>query len=1022
MKGKLSIIIMAVGMALILAATIVINVLALGQFDNILEQFFRKSDDTLRGDTLGADVDYYTSDFDSAAELYAYEEELVAEIAQEGITLLENDGLLPLDEGTELSLFGHACVDLVSGGSGSGSGSFELTENLKQGLESANLKVNEDLWNFYMSGPGAEYKRGIGVINYGRGNDWNLNECPIEKITSDSALTGTFSGTVAMFVLSRTGGEGGDEPRDMAAFGGEAGQHYLEPGNEELEVIEYLNENFENVILLVNCNNAMELGWVKDYPNIKAVISMPGAGRTGVRGLGRVLVGKDGEGNEISPSGHITDTYVYDNFSSPAMQNMGDYRYDDGSELADISLGYYYVNYAEGIYVGYKYYETRYEDVVTSRANVGSYDYASTVLYPFGYGLSYTTFEWSGFTLSAPDENGKLTASVTVTNTGDYSGKEVVQLYVQSPYTQYDIENGVEKAAVSLVGFAKTDNLAPNESQTLTVELDLYDFASYDTNGYGTYILEEGTYYVTAASDAHKAVNNVLAARAAAGDGSVDADAMTAAGDEDFVGTYVQEATDAETYSTYEHEGGSGKVENRFEYALLEDTPYLSRSDWSVMENDGLRYGTPSNYDSPTEIGGKQFTSPLSSELKAKLDSQTSLNPSEGQAPAEEITFGADNDVDLIDLRGLSYYDPLWEDLLDEITVGELSKLIAESGYCSPEVKSINKPKVTDLDGPAGLNEVVNHGSAPLGDGYLAMTWPTEFLIACTWNVELSLEMGRGVGEDGLYAGVAGWYGPAVNIHRTPFAGRNFEYYSEDSFLSGVMGKAAIQGAAQKGMYAFLKHYALNDQEIHRDHLGLITWAGEQAIREIYLRPFEICLKDNNVEIFYNEPQRGENGDITGYTKKTTTIPAATAIMSSFNRIGPTWAGGNYDLITGVLRDEWGFNGFVLTDYEVTSYMHTRQALAAGGDAKLTTVDWSGFTVKNDPEYQAYGRDAAHHILYTVVHSAGMNGYVHGVEFVPGFAYYKLIVIAIDVIAAAGFIVLGVFLVRKILKLTKAKD
>ena len=215
------------------------------------------------------------------------------------------------------------------------------------------------------------------------------------------------------------------------------------------------------------------------------------------------------------------------------MQNMGDYRYDDGSELADISLGYYYVNYAEGIYVGYKYYETRYEDVVTSRANVGSYDYASTVLYPFGYGLSYTTFEWSGFTLSAPDENGKLTASVTVTNTGDYSGKEVVQLYVQSPYTQYDIENGVEKAAVSLVGFAKTDNLAPNKSQTLTVELDLYDFASYDTNGYGTYILEEGTYYVTAASDAHKAVNNVLAARAAAGDGSVDADAMTAAGDED---------------------------------------------------------------------------------------------------------------------------------------------------------------------------------------------------------------------------------------------------------------------------------------------------------------------------------------------------------------------------------------------------------------------------------------------------------------------------------------------------------
>ena len=1021
-KNKVIIGVMSAGIALILAAAIVINVLAMGQFDNILEQFFRKSPDSLRGDTMGADVEYYKSDFDSVADLYTYEEELVAEIAQEGITLLKNDGVLPLDKGTELSLFGNASVDLVSGGSGSGSGSFELTENLKDGLESAGLKVNEDLWNFYDTGAGAEYRRHIGVINYGRGNDWDIDECPINVITADSALVSSFNDTVAMFVIGRTGGEGGDEPRDMEEFGGKAGQHYLEPCDEELAVIKYLDEHFEDVILLVNSNNAMELGWVADYPNISAVLSMPGAGRTGVRGLGRVLVGEDGEGNQLSPSGHITDTFVYDNFSSPAMQNMGDYRYDDGTQLADVSMGYYYVNYAEGIYVGYKYYETRYEDVVTSRENVGTYDYNSTVLYPFGYGLSYTTFTWSDFTLSDPDANGKMTASVTVTNTGDYYGKDVVQLYVQSPYTDYDVENSLEKASVSLVGFAKTKNLAPDESETLTVTLDLSDFISYDTYGYGTYILEEGTYYVTAASDAHKAVNNVLAARIAEGDMTINAAAMTDEGDASFVGTHVQKETDAETYSTYENEGGSGKIENRFDdYSKLEDTPYLSRSNWSVMENNGLRYGTPSDYDSPTEIGGKQFTSPLDSELKAKLDSQTSLNPNEGKAPSEPITFGADNDVDLIDLRGLSYYDPLWEKLLDEINVDELSKLIAESGYCSPAVDSINKPKVTDLDGPAGLNEVVNHGSAPLGDGYSAMTWPTEYLIACTWNVDLSLRMGQGIGEDGLYAGVTGWYGPAVNIHRTPFAGRNFEYYSEDSFLSGTMGRAAIQGAAQKGMYAFLKHFALNDQEIHRDHLGLITWAGEQAIREIYLKPFEMCLKDNTVEIFYNEPQRNADGEITGYEKKNAVVPAATAIMSSFNRIGPTWAGGNYDLLTGVLREEWGFNGFVLTDYEVTSYMHTRQALAAGGDAKLTTVDWSGFSLQNDPEYQAYGREAAHHILYTVVHSAGMNGYVHGVEFVPGFAYYKIIIICLDVVAAAGIIVLAVFLTKRIIRTVKGK-
>ena len=1005
-KKNLSLILMSVGMALILAFSIVVNVLALGQFDNILTQFFRKSPDSLAGDTLGADVDYYESDFGSAAELYAYEEEVVAEIAQEGVTLLKNDGVLPLAEGTTLSLFSHSSVDLVSGGSGSGSGSFELTAKLKEGLEGAGLKVNESLWNFYESGAGSSYTRGIGVINYGSGADWRINECPLSVITADHSLTSTFGGTTAMFVLSRTGGEGGDEARDMAAFGGKSGQHYLEPDETELEIISYLNDTFDDVILLVNCNDAMELGWVAEYENVSAVVNMPGAGRTGVYGLGRALVGKDKDGKQISPSGHLVDTFVYDNFSSPAMQNMGDYNYE--------GTDYYYVNYAEGIYIGYKYYETRYEDVVTSREGAGSYDYASTVTYPFGYGLSYTTFEWSDFSMTPADEDGNMTVSVTVTNTGDYYGKDVVQVYVQSPYTEYDIEHGVEKAAVTLVGFDKTKNLAPDESQTLKIVVNAEDFASYDAEGYKTYILEEGDYYVTAAEDAHKAVNNILAARREGGDASVDLSKMVGDSDASFVGTYVQAETDAETYASYANENGEGEITNRFDYSTIEGAVYLSRSDWSVMENDGLRYGSPSSVDSPEEIGGKQFSHSIDAGLKAELDSQSSRNPNEGTV-AEEVTFGADNGLDLIDLRGKSFHDPLWEDLLDQLTIDEVSKLVAESGYCSPEAKSVNKPKVTDLDGPAGLNEVVNHGSAPLReDDLVAMTWPTEYLLACTWEVDYALEMGRGIGEDGLYAGVVGWYGPAVNIHRTPFAGRNFEYYSEDSFLSGAMGKEAIQGAAQKGMYAFLKHFALNDQEKHRDHLGLVTWADEQTIREIYLKPFEMCLTDNTVEIKYNEPVKDAEGAVTGYTAKTTVVPAATAVMSSFNRIGPTWAGGNYDLITGILREEWGFNGFVLTDYEVTSYMHTRQSLAAGGDAKLTTVDWGGFTVKDDPEYQVYARDAAHHILYCVVNSAGMNGYVHGVYFVPGFAYYKIFVIAIDVLCAAGFIVLGVFVYRNV--------
>ena len=318
----------SIGIAALLVFTILLNVLSLTKFDNIFEKFFGATPSGVRGDTLGADVEYYKSDFDSASELYAYEEKKVAEIAEEGITLLENNGVLPLAKGTTLSIFSHSSVDLVSGGSGSGSGSFELTKDLKEGLENAGLKVNEALWNFYKSGAGSSYKRGTGVINYGADLDWSINECPLNVIQKDSAVMGSLKGTVAMFVLSRTGGEGGDEARDMAAFDGKSGQHYLEPNETELEIIKYLNDNFDDVILLINCNNAIELGWVKDYENISAVVNFPGSGRTGTYGLGYMLTGYDADGNEISPSGHLVDTWVYDNFSSPAMQNMGDFRFE----------------------------------------------------------------------------------------------------------------------------------------------------------------------------------------------------------------------------------------------------------------------------------------------------------------------------------------------------------------------------------------------------------------------------------------------------------------------------------------------------------------------------------------------------------------------------------------------------------------------------------------------------------------------------------------------------------------------
>ena len=1002
-------------MAVLLVFSVALNALALTKFDNIFEKFFGKSPASLAGDTMGADVEYVKSDFNSPSELYAYEESKVAEIVQEGIVLLENDGILPLDKGTTLSVFSHSSVDLVSGGSGSGSGSFELTKNLREGLEGAGLKVNDSLWKFYSEGEGSSYKRGTGVINYGADLDWSINECPLDVITKDDALVKTFDNTVAMFVLSRTGGEGGDEARDMTAFGGKEGQHYLEPDETELEIIKYLNENFDDVILLVNCNNAIELGWVEQFENISAVVNFPGAGRTGTYGLGYMLTGLDKDGNEISPSGHLVDTFVFDNFSSPAMQNMGDFVFTD--------THFYYVNYAEGIYVGYKYYETRYEDVVTGAQNVGTYDYATTVTYPFGYGLSYTNFEWSDYQITKADADGNITVSVKVKNTGSRAGKDVVQVYVQAPYTV----GGVEKASVNLVGFAKTSLLAPGAEETVTATLNLKDFTSYDVNandGKGGYILDAGNYYIAAAGNAHEALNSILTYRQANGDATVqldkiveaEADSSKVADVKAMVGVHVQNAYDSTTYNVVVE--GQDTVENQFADADLEDALYLSRSNWSVMENTGLRYGVPGEVDSKAELNGKKFTHDLTDELKALMDSYDSLNPEEGK-DTNTYTFGEDNDLDLIDLRGLAYDDPLWEELLNQMDIDELSKLIDESGYCSPAMDSINKPKVTDLDGPAGLNDIIAHGSMPIGDDLKAMTWPTQYMLACSWNVQLAEDMGKGIAEDGLYSSTVGWYGPGMNIHRTPFAGRNFEYYSEDAFLSGILGKAEVNGAAQKGMYAFIKHFALNDQETNRDIWGIATFAQEQAIREIYLKPFELTIVDNTVEISYNEAIKNNNGKTTGYEMKTTTMPAATALMTSFNRIGGTWAGGHYNLIQEVLREEWGFNGFVLTDYEVGkgkgAYMDTLQSLAAGGDAKLKTVGMDalfGFDIKKHEAYQGYGRDAAHHILYTVVNSAGMNGYVHGVVFDNGFAYYKIILIVWDVIALIIILVLG----RKLLK------
>jgi beta-glucosidase len=989
MKKRIKIGLLSAITAIIITAVVVVNIVVLMVFDGLATAFFG----TIGGARTADDGDnmFYTKDYGSASELYDAETMLGIQMAEEGVVLLKNDGVLPLGKGAEVSVFGTAGADIICGGSGSGAGTPELNTDFRTGLEAAGLTVNDMLWKFYTEGTGSGegYGIGSGSIMFGASFDWSINEVPASVIASEAGLEDTFSETTAIYVISRTGGEDGDLARDMAAYGGKPGQNYLEPDETERGVLDYLSTRFDDIILILNANNTMSLDFVRDYPNIKAVIHAPGLGRMGAYGLANVISGYSGD-TEISPSGHLVDTMVYDVFSSPAMQNMGDFRYGD--------TGYNYVSYSEGIYVGYRYYETRYEDAVMGAENLGDYDYDSTVAYPFGYGLSYTTFDWSDFSFGQPDSEGNMTVTVTVTNTGNRNGKEVVQLYFQSPYTEYDRENNVEKAAVALCGFAKTDTLAPGESETVSVTINKESFKSYDYIGEKTYILDAGFYYVTAASNAHSAANNILAAKGYSVDGNTA-----------FVGVYEQTEFDATSYANDTTTGND--IENRFDDAALSDVTYLTRQNWAMMDDNGLRYGSVSSYASPMEIDGMAFTHEASTELLAELESMDSLNPNlqtYSDLPAVDEAAG----IGIIDMRGLDYDDPIWDTFLNQLALDELRRIVYVNGYSTLQsLKSVNKPTCNENDGPAGFNDSLNHRSISTDGEYVTMAWATEELLASTWNIELSAEMGRLVGNEAIWSNNPGWYAPAMNIHRTPFAGRNFEYYSEDPYISGVFARELVNAAAKKGVITYPKHFVLNDQETNRD--GIATWSNEQAIREIYLLPFEIAFKHNEIDLEYTNTDTGET--------ETKSIAAAYAVMTSYNRIGATWAGGNYHLMTEILRDEWGFNGLVLTDYNGSQeYMDTRQMLESGGESKLRTLD-QGFSVnelRKNATLAHLARDAAHRYLYTQANSLVMNGLTHSQTVSNGFPVYKLMLIGVDIIAAVGIILL----VRAIVKLFRKKE
>ncbi len=884
-------------------------------FDNTLAAF--QGGTFWKLENKDENAQYYTSDYDSVEDMVAYGEQLCREIEAEGASLLMNENnALPLSEGEKVSTFSNSSVNLVYGGTGSGNIDASTAETWKQALENAGLSVNEKLWDFYETGAGAEYNtsRG-GVVTT---SSAATSEVPWSAYTKDVKSSVKSYGDAALVMLSRVGGEGADASYD--------GVNYLALDENEKEMLSQLaqmkkDKTIKKIVVLINSANALQVDFLKDNEyDVDAALWIGDVGISGIGAVADIITGK------VNPSGSLVDTYCYDNYSSPAMANFTPIQYEGYKKGLIPDSADTYMIYQEGIYVGYKYYETRYEDTVMDSANVGNYSYKDTVAFPFGYGLSYTDFEYSDYSVSQDEKNPtEYHVSVKVTNTGDkFSGKETVQIYAQTPYTDYDRENLIEKSSVQLCGFAKTKVLAPGESETLEIVVDGRDLASYDAYKAKTYIMDAGTYYFTAATDAHNAINNILTAK-----GYSETDGMDAAGNASLVGSVTQDKLDTTTYAV---SANGTKITNQLSNADLnlyeggdQEVTYLSRNDWEgTWPKDTLKIA-------------------LTEQLIKDL--QLVLYDAKDYDKVDMPTLGAKGDLTLYDMIGLEYDDPKWEQLLDQMTFEEMVALIGDSFHWTMPIESIQAPGSRDENGPQGLTASLFKADS---SEMKATAFTSEDVMAATFNTELMTEAGKVIGNNCLSADVAVLYGPGNNIHRVPYGGRNFEYYSEDGFLSGEMSKYEVAAIEEKGVHVVMKHFALNDCE--QDRIGLGVWLPEQAAREIYLKAFQAPIEDGN----------------------------GGGVMVAYTRWGAIWSGANRGLMTNILREEWGSNGLSITDNVLTKYVNGVDALMAGGvstfDAMLPYVTNQLPKYEKDPVIVTAMREASHHTLYGIANSVAMNG------------------------------------------------
>lgn len=881
--------------------------IAIGSFRTAVESYMGAGtysiDNTAEGEQL--DTQYYAAQQPSTDAAKAASGEVVQEIAAEGMTLLKNNGTLPLAPG-EVTLLGRGAADPVYGGSGSGTADTSTAVSIRDGIEGAGFTVNDtvhqQLTAFAEANPASEGGRTNIVMDKPEESTYKIGEMPVGEYSQESLESFGEFGDAGIVVIGRGGGEGGDLATDMTLHDdtAEAGQHQLELDADEKELLALAKENFENVVVLVNASTSMELGMLEDDESIDAILQVGSPGAVGFTALGPILAG------EINPSGRTVDVWSSDFTADPTFQNFGDHRYSNIE-------GGYFVDYEEGIYSGYRYYETAAEE--------GFLDYDEAVVYPFGHGLSYTEFDWEVTEQRLGEVDGDIEVDVEVTNSGDVAGKDVVQLYYTAPYTP----GGIEKSHVVLGDFSKTELLEPGQSETLTLTLPVEDMASYDQQGEGAYVLEEGEYQLKVQTDSHQLAEGIE---------PIDYTVPETV-------TYTDGRASDETAATNQFEDSTAKF-------TAGDATVLSRADFA----------------------GTFPTAPTTEDLVASDEVIAGFEPYDAEAAAAEQTdveaptWEESTDLTLIDLRGLPYDDPQWDELLDSLSLEESVALLTSGAYNSAAVPEIGKIRSTDLDGPAGFSSFINPSL------WTGTAFPSEYLIGQTWNVDLAQKMGESIGDEALNMGVNGWYAPAMNLHRSPFAGRNFEYYSEDPVLSGKFATEVQNGALSRGVVTYPKHFAMNDQETNRKNgEGLATWAPEQAIRELYLKAFEIPVKTVSGEVTYFDADGAE---------QTATI-GATAMMSSFNRIGSTWAGGSGALMHDVLRAEWGFRGTVITDFNLYDYMYVDQAWAAQGtDLHLTFENSKQVADADSPYAQQNIRTAMHNVLYTATNSNAVNGMASG--------------------------------------------